>query len=192
MLNLISKKIASKLFGKLSSQNEDTDAIALGLFIILSDLMYFGICILLGFLFNIVLEMMIFFISFLLLRRYAGGYHSDSETVCEVLSSLSLLICALIIKNFVFNTFSILVVAFFIICIIVFSPVCSENNPTSDEEKKRYKIISLIILAIIITVIILAYIFKMNTIFSSCATSLILEGILVIAGKIKSIIKKKS
>lgn len=98
MINKISSKIVEILIKHSLVENEDKELYLYGFFILLSQILYFIIVITIGILFNVIFESIIFYITFQFIRRYAGGYHAKTETRCEILSTLSILCCIVLIK----------------------------------------------------------------------------------------------
>lgn len=188
MINNLSSRLTDRLIDKGSITKDDRELYIYGFFILLSHIMYFSLSAFFGLLFQCFIESVIFYIAFQFIRRYAGGYHAKTETRCEILSTLSLLVCVAIIK--VIKTYDFQTVLLFInilsaVCILAFCPLDTPEKPLTEKEFKYFRKISWIILLVITIVIVNSYFFKINTIFAPCCMSLILESMLLIAGKLK-------
>ena len=82
----------------------------------------------------------LFELCFIMLRRYAGGYHAETQRKCLIMTYLSTLLCVAIIFFLPVNPiFQEIMVALFNICIILKAPVESKNKPLNAVEKKVYK-----------------------------------------------------
>lgn len=195
MISKLSKKIV-KCFVKQSNISDDEQELyQYGFFILFSQILYFIIALIIGILCEVILESIIFYIAFQFIRRYAGGYHASTETRCEVLSTLSILACIVAIKlskTYDFQTVLLLITILSAVCIFVFCPLDTPEKPLSDKEFKYFRKVSWIILFVIIVAIIISYVFKFQMVTVPCCLSLILESILLAAGKIKRVSKKKN
>lgn len=157
---------------------------------LLSQLVYFLLACIVGLLFQCFFGSVIFYIAFQFIRRYAGGYHAKTETRCEILSSLSIIGSIGIIRLLDMYDFQIVLLSITLFsagCIFVLCPLDTPEKPLSNKELKYFRKISWLILFIIAALIVVSYIFGWSYTFSPCCMSLILESILIIAGKIKQI-----
>lgn len=194
MINNLSAKIADKLLQNGTIVDEDYELYVYGLFMLISHLMYLILVCVFGTIFRCFIESVIFYIAFQFIRKYAGGYHAPTETRCEVISTLSILGCIGIIK--MSETYNIqepisLLALISAICIFIFSPLDTPEKPLSEKEYRYFRKISLVILSVISLLAVTSFCFKLRFAFMSLCMSLILECILLVSGKIKSIVLKK-
>lgn len=150
MINKISSKIVEILIKHSLVENEDKELYSYGFFIFLSQILYFIIVTTIGVLFNIILESIIFYIAFQFIRRYAGGYHAETETRCEILSTLSILCCIVLIKlSKMYDIRSALLSISLVFAVLIFilCPLDTPEKPLSDKEYKYFRKISWIILS---------------------------------------------
>ena len=98
MINKLSTFFTEKLLSNGTISDEDKELYIYGLFMLLSQLMFFIIACIFGFVLNCIIESIIFYIAFQFIRKYAGGYHAATETRCEILSTLSILACIVVIR----------------------------------------------------------------------------------------------
>lgn len=194
MINKISSKIVEILIKHSLVENEDKELYLYGFFILLSQILYFIIVITIGILFNVIFESIIFYITFQFIRRYAGGYHAKTETRCEILSTLSILCCIVLIKLSKMYDIRIALLSaslVFAVLIFILCPLDTPEKPLNDKEYKYFRKISWIILSLIIIAIIVSFYLKFNIVFAPCCASLILEGVLIGTGQIKKAYSKK-
>lgn len=195
MISKLSNKIV-KCFVKQSNISDDEQELyQYGFFILFSQILYFIIALIIGILCEVILESIIFYIAFQFIRRYAGGYHASTETRCEVLSTLSILACIVAIKlskTYDFQTVLLLITILSAVCIFVFCPLDTPEKPLSEKEYKYFRKVSWLILFVIAAAIIVSYVFKFQMVTVPCCLSLILESILLAAGKIKRVSQKKN
>lgn len=107
-----------------------------GIVVIINSITIFLIGIISGELWNL----MIFTMSYLLLRPYAGGYHAESEIGCYVLSTLLMIVVAIISKVMVMNFFMVTVILGFSVSILILlAPVEDHRKPLDNMEVEVYR-----------------------------------------------------
>lgn len=190
MISRVSSNITNLLIKKAIICSESKELYDYGFFILLSQILYFIIAVIFGIAFSVFLQSIIFYIAFQFIRKYAGGYHASTEVRCEIMSTLSILVCIVMIwlsksYNFSLLLFCISLVAAMIIAVLC--PLDTPEKPLSNKELKYFRKISWLILFIVTALIVVSYIFNWSYIFSPCCMSLILESVLIMAGKIKQI-----
>lgn len=183
-------KIEAYLSKKNYISSDDVGIVSYGLFSILSKIMYGIISIIIGKLLNCFLESICFYICFLYIKKYAGGFHAKTEFRCFLLSSLSIVLSITGIyysKKFIIFEIIILILAI-VSCffIAIFAPIPSKERQLDETETKRYSKITKLRIVILIIVCISFYLLSYNNICISICNSLILGSILLIAGKIKN------
>lgn len=195
MINNLSVYFTEKLLSNGTINDEDKELYIYGLFMLLSQLMFFIITCIFGLIFKCILESIIFYIAFQFIRKYAGGYHASTETRCEIFTTLSILACIVLIrlsKTYDFQIALVTITVISAISIFCLCPLDTPEKPLSDKEFRYFRKISWLILFVIITVITVSYIFKLSIIIVPCCLSLILESILLALGKIKRLSQKNN
>lgn len=188
MINKLSCLVVNKLLNEGNISYEEKDLYVYGLFMFISSTLYFILSSIFGLIFGCLFESIIFYFAFQLIRKYAGGYHASTEIRCEILSTLSILLCVLIIrilKEHNFNLVLLCITGFSIVVIVALCPLDTPEKPLSVNEFKYFRKISWIILLVLVVIVIISYCFHLNIILIPCCISLLLESILLIAGKIK-------
>lgn len=193
---MISKfsELLVKYFLKQSNITDDEqDLYQYGFFVLLSQILYFIVTCIMGALFGIFFESIIFYVAFQFIRRYAGGYHASTETRCEVMSTLSILTCIVAIrlsKTYDFQFALLILSAVSVLCIAVLCPLDTPEKPLSEKEFKYFRKISWLILSAISLVTLISYFVQLKWLqifFAPCCLSLILESLLLTAGKVKKL-----
>lgn len=195
MISKLSAYLTEKMLSNGAISKEDKGLYIYGLFMLISHLVFFIISCVFGLILGCVLESIVFYVAFQFIRRYAGGYHAATETSCDILSTLSILACIVVIrlsKTYDIQTALLIISALSAVCIFVFCPLDTPEKPLTDKEFKYFRKISWLILLAIVVTIIVSYIFKFKIVTVPCCLSLILEAILISAGKVKwiSVISK--
>lgn len=189
MISNLSSFLVDKFFSNEDTNEEERELYIYGLFMFLSHFIYLVLVFIFGCILKCVVESLIFYISFYQIRRYAGGYHAKTELRCEISSALIMMGSISIIKLSqmfsIYIPFYISVIAFFIIFFL--SPLDTAEKPLSQKEFIFFRKKSRISLILIFLIAIILYIFKHSIIFLPCSMSLIVESILLVAGKVKQI-----
>lgn len=122
--------------------DEDVSVYRYGYMLLLETAVNIILSVGIGFVMNDVLSVLIFLLSFMTLRSYAGGYHANRTWKCMLLSNFCVFITLLLgsITNSLNCTGILLVLdAFASISIYLLAPVSSENKILSSNERKVYK-----------------------------------------------------
>lgn len=197
MISRLSERIVKCLLKQSDIKDDEQDLYQYGFFILLSQILYLIIACIMGILLGAFFESIIFYITFQFIRRYAGGYHASTETRCEIMSTLSILVCLVVIrlsKSYDFQ-FALLAVSIAsAVCIAVLCPLDTPEKPLSEKEFKYFRKISWLILSVIFLVVAISYFVRLKWLqifFAPCCLSLILESLLLTAGKVKKLTLNK-
>lgn len=193
MISKLASIIAEKFIKNPNVNYNKVEIYQYGFFILLSNTIFFIITIIFGIIFNSLVQSVIFYLSFFLIRQYAGGYHASTETKCETLSTFFIFTCVLIIylsKIFDINDVLFHLGLFASLIIAVISPLDSPEKTLSENEIKCFRRICLILLIIELCIIIISYYFRLSFIFKPICIGIILESVLLIIGKIKKTLLK--
>lgn len=143
MIKLIASKAACFL---CKEDNEETlELYEYAIYIVLSAILHIVTIIILGVCFEMLIESIVFYGSFISIRKFAGGYHAKNPTFCYLFSVISS-VSILYLINYLSNISSIyLTLTFFllvmicVILIIIISPIDNDNKTMNYKEKKVYK-----------------------------------------------------
>mgnify|MGYP003464135392 CR=1 FL=1 len=195
MLSKLASKTAEKFMKNDNTLYDKIEIYQYGFFILYSNLAFLILASIFGAMFNVLLQSIIFFFMFFSIRQFAGGYHAATETRCDILSTLSIVASIGIIKLskiYDFKTILLFITVVSMVLIFFLCPLDTPEKPLSEKEFKYFRKISWIILLVISSIIIVSYFFKFDILFTPCCVSLILESILLVAGKIKRVHQEKS
>ena len=128
-------------------------------------------------------ETVVFLGTFLLIRKFSGGFHFNKYINCFISSNLCLLIVLLFIKFIKKNNG--------VECICLFAPMDNKNKKITRKQKFIFKMVSLMILAIYL-LIITHGLTNENLIYKYViGSSIILTGLLLCIGQVVRIIRRK-
>ncbi len=150
-------KIVEKQLSDGAIEQKEISIYQYGYLLLFETMMNIVAGIVVGVLFQQLCAVILFWIGYIPLRSYAGGWHASTFFRCFLASNIGLIMAVIVIKNFDIpvNAVSILVDALSIFIIYMCAPVDTKSKPLDVEEKKKYKRMTLIILVTHIVVSIL-------------------------------------
>lgn len=188
MILKLSSQTTKYLLKKNVISDEEKELYEYGLFMIISYIVFFLISILFGIVLDIPFSSILFYISFCLVRNFAGGIHANSEIKCNIITTVSILISEILIK--VFIDYSLVNISFVMliissICLCVIKPVATSHKKISQQEKLHFhkKVIVLTVFALIIAAI--SLIINVYSITISLSVGLSLANVFFVTGKAK-------
>lgn len=145
-----------------------------------------------GILFNMPVETIVFTLGYIPLRIYAGGYHAKTPFRCWCLSNIILAVSLVIVKNaekcyIAFGILSLIAV----LGLIMLIPVEDLHKPLDQNDRKKYKKRGVAILAVEICLSVVFVLLQYSQISLVLNSIWLLLGVMLILGKIKNKLIKK-
>lgn len=145
------EKLASKILSILKKDNaiddEIYEAYEYGMQILIVNIIGILISLFIGLIMSSVFETVIFLISFVLTRRYCGGYHTSALWKCLLTTGCMIISTLVINKYFLLSKPICIIISVIALMLFAnFAPIENENKPLEDFLKIKNKILSLIIL----------------------------------------------
>ena len=193
MISKISNQITQSLLKKNLILDEEKELYNYGLFMLISYIVFLLISILFGVIFNITFESMLFYISFCLVRNFAGGIHANTEIKCDVFTTISIFMSVMLIKFLIDYKFLIIALVIQIIsfvCLCSIKPVDTYQKQISQEEKLFFHRKVITIVMFILSLSVVGSIIKVYSVVIAFSVSLLLSTILLIMGKMQFYIQK--
>ncbi len=188
MIYDLSVRLTSRLGKRGYLPDSEEEIVAYGLFSLLSKLMYAVICLVTGLVFGICVESMIFYAVFLFIKKYGGGFHASTEGRCMIISTAEILLSVCFVF-FALREPAVLksgalasAAAYIIICIL--SPAAAKEKPLDNAEKIRYREHSIIRVTLTFAAVTAAFVFGYPKICAPLCAALMLEGVMLTAGRI--------
>lgn len=101
--------------------------------------------ILIGYLFGMVIEGIVFALCYVLLRKVSGGYHAGSNQACYIFSVLFYIVSLIAIKYLPPNVWMEVTGIVLFLLLIRFMPVDSENKRLKDSEKQKFRQLAVVL-----------------------------------------------
>lgn len=187
MVSRIAEHITQKLIGLEVVARSDKDLYSYGFFLLISQIFFFSITLIVGFVIRIPAESIVFFIVFLLLRTYAGGVHAKTEVICTLLTTFAVTLsvfCIKILAQMQSRSCAIFLLISGSLCILLFSPLDTTEKPLNAHERNKYHSICCVIVLLCVTGAILFYKLQLDTFFCAIVVGVFLETVLLLVGKV--------
>ena len=187
MLKELSNKITKKLVDINIIEAADSELYEYGFW--QGSVLFFNFLtvVLLGILFNMLLESIIFLIFYGVLRTIAGGYHARTQHACYILSIILIIVVLTILKTFPSNTILCCILTILSISVIfILAPVQDENKLLDETEKKIFKKLSRVISLLYGFIIFLLFLLNKNELAYCVVISLFTISIMLIIGEIRN------
>lgn len=140
MIKIIAQKVTTRLLVRRVIKGSDYEIYQYGLELLLTSILDLLTLIVIGLAMGMIRQAIIFVLSFIMMRRYAGGYHSSTPLRCYILTSLVILNSLSVMKYIEINIFIYLgLYVVSAIIILTCSPVQSENKKLDIIEKTMYR-----------------------------------------------------
>jgi len=141
-LEIVSSKVVDFLIHYGSATEDIRDILLFGVESTFSLLINLIVTLLVGLLFRIPLELLMFFVPFSVLRMLSGGIHAKTFQGCAVASLLVMLtVSALIYVDFGIAVLplSIILILISIFTIFIIAPVVHINHPLNESDTTRFR-----------------------------------------------------
>lgn len=160
MMKRISIRISKLLCENNIIGKDKQELYAYALEILLSSTLHFLTTAIIGLIYDMLIESLIMYLVFSLVRRYAGGFHAKTPFRCYFSSVAAIILMLTLIKLFVEweNDIAFYITLFFSdLSIWIASPIESTNKKLSYKEKKVFKGISIALSSIITLLAVMIY-----------------------------------
>lgn len=167
----MSKKVSDYICSNLDLDNRNREIIAYGAFTVIQTCFAYIIAIIIGLIFNVLIQALIISFCGSILKKYSGGAHASSAGRCIVVGNLIILLLSflsiLIIRTFQINSLLLLLIFCFsssLLLVYKLAPVDSKSKPINNiNKKKRLKKLSLVTLTLfLIIALIFVFLFYLH------------------------------
>ena len=113
-----------------------------------------------GLLFDQLINGLIFWLEFCMLRKFCGGYHADTYLNCKIIFGITCLMSTIISKYFysIFKMPYIIIMGLiYLIIVILLCPCENKHKKLTEQIKRKNKIISIIYSILILSASIFLY-----------------------------------
>lgn len=191
MIKLISSKVA-RILCEDEKHTDNYELYEYAIYILLSSAFHIATVIVLGLVFNLLTESLVFYLSFIVIRKFAGGYHAKTPVRCYLFSFASNIIILCLVKwlSSINTLFIFIFIIFELLCVVLIlliSPLDTENNPLTGQEKKMYRMLTSIITILIFIISSLCFFKGYRNIGSSMICGVVMSALVLLMRKIQII-----
>ena len=150
MEHVLSLLVCKHLLKKGVITEELKDVYIYGFDLLFSFLISTTIILTIGLITHQILPTIFFLLTFILVRRYTGGYHANTYLKCQICTvSFYLITVVLSIYLNIPHYSYIILGAIGIFVILLLGPIENPHKPLTNQEKKKHKITGLILFSMI-------------------------------------------
>lgn len=168
------------------SEEEEREIISYGLKQMKSTITMITVLLSIGIVFQVAFESVIFLICFIYLRKYAGGYHADTQERCYVFSTLIFVAACYIIRNVQEDKGFLVLQIINMLLLFRLVPVDNKNRRLEQWEKDKYGRKARIRIIIAYVLYIFFNVNALHGIAIAIGTANLMVGGCVLAGVIKN------
>lgn len=145
-----------------------------------------------AFVLDVLLEGILFWTSFCVMRRYAGGFHADSQRKCCAISAGAIICVFLLLKYARLDTLILgLLQGIGYIAILIMAPVDNKNRRLSEVEKKEFRKKAYAAVTLVLIISGLFYREKYLCLVLPVSIAYVILALLLIVGTCKNIIENR-
>lgn len=186
-LEKLSHKIGDDLVRSGVVKEEDAEVYIYGINQILAYVFNAFSSLIIGLIFGVTFEIIIFMAAYIPLRSFAGGYHAKTPLRCYIFSVIMLIVVSIGLKYLSVSEwvyYAVLLAS--VLIVLVLSPVEDRNKPLDEIEHKVYKKRTVFIAAAEILIGLAFKLTGLNNLFVAVVYSFAVLSFMLIAGKVKN------
>lgn len=152
MIHKLSDILAVTICKKGIFPQEETEIYSYGFELLISGIISFIIILVCGIVFGILSESILFYIIFVGVRPFSGGYHAETHFKCKVtfLSMYAMIMSFSSILTINYNpSYHFLLILICMLSMYLYAPVEHPNKPLEETERQRNRKLSLILSSIV-------------------------------------------
>lgn len=187
-MEYLANMLTNKLVKMQIVKDEDKELYAYGFWQGAIFLFNLATVVIVGLLFHMLWQSLVFMVAYGLLRPVAGGYHAKTQRNCYILSIVLIITVLCAIKWLPWNTWASLIILLISTSFVfLLAPVEDQNKPLDELEQLVYKKRSRIITILLLFLAVL-FIGAGQSQITNCITiSIFASAIMLILGKIKNL-----
>lgn len=184
---LMSKSVLERIVEKWTKlgivDSEDAQIYIYGLNQIMWKVINIITAIIIGIIFDMIWQIVIFELAYIPLRTYAGGFHARTPGKCYLYSVVMIIIATLLLKIPYWSFLGCKLLVFSASMVIMWlSPVADKNKPISETERKVYgRRTRLIVMVLVVTEVVFECFGKLSVCACISLAVVLLAGMLILA-----------
>jgi len=187
MFDRVAEQIAGRIFAGNDFDDEKKEVVIYGLSQLLTGIFNLITILVIGIAYGMPIQAVIFTITYILLRIYAGGYHADTPVRCYVFSVVMIMLVLSGIKWIKLSKLLYLMLS--IVCslfVFFLSPVDNVNKRLDDKEYMIYGRMARVIVTLELILILVFYQLNARDICIAIEYAIITMCMMLVLGKVKN------
>ncbi len=165
-MNKFVDNIITNLIENNTIKEEDKEIYAYGLKQAIITFFNIVLAIIIGFIFKLPLQSLLFLLLYVPIRSYAGGYHARTQKLCYFLSILMTVVVLYLYDAVPWTNLTVIITAAVsALVIFILAPIGDKNKPLDQLETKVYRKKTLIILSVELLILAGAMLLNISTIY---------------------------
>ncbi len=192
MFSQITEKIVGNMVKQNLIQQENKSIYQYGINQLFNMTLNIVTFLIVGILYHMILQTIIFTAAYIPLRIYAGGFHASTPFKCWIVSGLMLVAVLSVMKYLRFgeDMYDVGALAASLI-ILILSPVEDKNKPLDEKEELVYKVRCIIVFFIEAVVVLIFKFFQFEQ-FAICMEMVWISlSCMLLTGKAKNLVKER-
>ena len=186
-MNGFIEKYTAKLVVNKIVESEDKDLYVYGMRQGLLIIVNIVTTIVIGFIFGMVWQSIVFMLAYIPLRSYVGGFHAKTPQMCYIYSIALTMAVLLVIKFVPWSSFIVLGIAMVAgAIIIILAPVEDSNKRLDKKETAIYRKWTRIVLVFELCIGVLLLLLDFENVSTCIVISLLASSLMLVIGKIKN------
>ncbi len=156
MISKLAKSVAYFFVEKNIIKKEDEEVYAYGMELLYSSILNVVLATVIALITNTILPTVIFFVTFVCLRQYIGGYHAKTHWGCLSILGVVLIVFSMLVRYVPKENAKVIIVVSVMISVtlvLLFAPVEHPNKLLSGDDKTRLRKKGVVFVAIVTSVI---------------------------------------
>lgn len=183
----LSRRIGDDLVRSNVIEAEEAEIYIYGINQILVSVLNVSSALIIGFIFDVFLEVAVFMAAYIPLRSFAGGYHAKTPLRCYIFSVIMLIVVSTGMNYLYMEDWVCYVVlAVSALVVIILAPVEDRNKPLDETEYRVYKRRTMLIAAIELIIALMLKPLISYNLFIAIVYSFAVLSLMLIAGKVKN------
>ncbi len=151
------------------------------------EVLFYGYIVLVGVALGVLWQGLVFWVSFCAIRRYAGGYHADTEKRCLCISATVILLVFLSMKYCMWGMLELfLLQGICYVIIMLLSPVSNKNRPLDEMECRKFRRYARVVTTVLMAGTLFAYVAGLMYIVMPVAMSFLVITLSLLTGVCKN------
>lgn len=189
MFTEVSERLTQSLITNQIIQSDNRELYRYGIQQGLTMILNLATTLLIGVLCGMLWQSIVFYMTYIPLRSYAGGYHAKTPVRCY-LFSIAMMFTILSAMRWVSvtNLICSIMLLLSLVCVFLLAPVADHNKPLDDTEQNVYRHRARVIAVSEIIIAFACFFLHQESVMRCIALSMMCISIILISGWIKNIL----